>query len=103
MMDTIHKEGVTVVEGPKDQVILASTMKSKLERAKCLREQMLEREAREDYVESEVGTNNQQFLEKVENKDGCLISTGNKIFRPYTVGPSLGNVWKPSSMGRREI
>ena len=47
---------------------------------------MLEHEAREDYVESKVGTNSQEFLEKVVNNDSCLSSTDNSIFRSYTIG-----------------
>lgn len=45
-----HKEGITDVEDPKDHVILVGTMKRKPGRAQCPKEQMLEREAREDYV-----------------------------------------------------
>lgn len=36
-----------------------------------------------------VDANNQEFLEQVVNKDGCLSSTDNLIFRSYTIGPSI--------------
>lgn len=57
---------------------------------------MLGHEAREYYVESRVGANSQEFLEVV-NKDSCLSSTDNSIFRSYAIGCSR-NVWKPLSM-----
>ena len=64
---------------------------------------MLEHEAREYYVESKVGTNSQEFLENVVNKDSCLSSTDNSIFRSYAIGVWLRNVWKPLSMVKPEM
>lgn len=61
---------------------------------------MLEHEAREYYVESRVRANSQGFLAKVVNKDSCLSSTDNSIFRSYAIGCSIEKCLETTVYGR---
>lgn len=61
---------------------------------------MLEHEAREYYVESKVGTNSQEFLENVVNKDSCLSSADSSIFRSYAIGCSIEKCLETTVYGK---
>lgn len=50
---------------------------------------MLEHEVEEDYGEPKVGESSQEFLVKRVTRDAFVSSTGNLIFRSYTIGPLI--------------